>query len=57
MRKMMMSPAVFFFIFSKFLFFGFLGRKGKGAKNYQFQFVTLEVSKTVDHIKIFGTQL
>ena len=46
-----------FFIFPKFWFFGFLGRRGqKMTHNYQFQSVTLYISGTVDHIiKIFGT--
>ena len=44
-----------FFIFPKFWFFGFLGRRGqKMTHNYQFQSVTLYISGTVDHtIKIF----
>ena len=49
----------FFFIFSKFWFFWFLGGEGKGQKithNYQFQSVTFYISITVDHImKIVGT--
>ena len=58
--KMMISPASFF-IFSKFWFFGFLGGRVKGQKmthNYQFQSVTLYISRNVDHImKIVGTQV
>ena len=49
----------FFFIFSKFWFFGFSGRvKGKKiTQNYQFQSFTLYISGTVDHIvKILSAQ-
>ena len=47
--KIMISPAIFF-IFSKFWFFWFLGGRVKGQKmthNYQFQSVTLYISRTV----------
>ena len=58
--KMMISP-VTFFLFSKFWFFVFLGGEGKGQKvthNYQFQSVTLNISRTLDHtMKIVGTQV
>ena len=58
--KMRISPATFF-IFSTFLFFGFLGGMVKGQKmthDYQFQSVTLYISRNGDHImKIVGTQV
>ena len=51
----------FFFIFSKFWFFGVFRGEGKGQKmthNCQFQSTTLYISKTVDHItKIVATQV
>ena len=43
----------FFFIFSKFWFFGFLGGRVNGQKmthNYQFQSDAIYISRTVDHI-------
>ena len=43
------------------IFFGFLGGRVKGQKmthNYQFQSVTLYISRTIDHsMKIVGTQV
>ena len=45
-----------FFIFQNFNFWVFRGVKGqKMTQNYQFQTVTLCISGTVDHIKIFAT--
>ena len=49
--KMLMSPANFF-IFQHFDFWGFRGGGVKGQKmtyNYQFQYVLLYISGTVDH--------
>ena len=50
-----------FSFFSKFWFLGFLGGGVKGQKmahSYQFQFVTLYISGTADHIiMIFGIQV
>ena len=58
--KIMISPAIFF-MFSKFWFFRFLGGRVKGQKmthNYQFQSVTLYISRTIgQHMKIVGTQV
>ena len=58
---MRISPAIFF-IFSKLWLFGFFRRGGvKGQEmtyHYQFQSVTLYISRTIDHImKILGTQV
>ena len=50
--KMMISPAVFF-IFSKFWFLGFSGGRTKNDHNYQFQSITLYISRTVDHSSRF----
>ena len=60
--QMMVSPGFFFFsFFQNSVISGFLGGGVKGQKlthDYQFQFVTLYISRTVDHIiKIFGTQV
>ena len=58
--KMNISAAIFF-IFSKFWFFRFLEvwvKVQKMTHDYEFQSVTLYISRTVDHIiKIFDTQV
>ena len=49
-----------FFCFFKILIFLVFRRRQKGKKmthNYQIQSVTLYISRTVGHIKIFGTQM
>ena len=58
MCKMMTSPHAFYF-FKILLFWVARGVKGqKVVHNYQFQSVTLYISRTVDYIiKIFGTQV
>ena len=55
----MITPAGFFSCFQKPDFFAFLwGVEGqKMTHYYQFQSVTLYISRTVDHIEIFGTQV
>ena len=55
--KIMTSPAIFFHFFKILIFFWFL-EEGEGHKmthNYQFQPLTLNISRTVDHI--FGAQV
>ena len=58
--KMVISPAIFFHLF-RILILGVFKGGVKGQKmthNYQFQSVTLHISRTVDLItKIFDTQV
>ena len=57
MCKMMISLAMFF-ILSNFWFFGFLGGRGWGGGRRCSQSVTLyHIWRTINHIKIFGTQV
>ena len=66
-KIMMISPESFFIFFKILIFCVFLvgvggvggwGLKGqKVTHNYQFQSVTHYISRTVDRIKIFGTQV
>ena len=49
---------IFFSCFLILIFWAVRGVKGQEiAHNYQFQSVTLYISRTVDHIKILGTQM